>query len=82
MQLAGVSELRFFAIVLLLLLLLLLLLVVVVVVVIAPNSFRLIKSRRMSWVGCVARVGERRGAPEFSSGYLREGDRLKDPGVN
>jgi hypothetical protein len=28
----------------------------------SPNIFRVIKSRRMSWAGHVARMGERRGA--------------------
>jgi len=28
----------------------------------SPNIFRVIKSRRMRWTGCVARMGERRGA--------------------
>jgi len=27
----------------------------------SPNSVRVIKSRKMSWAGHVARVGERRG---------------------
>jgi hypothetical protein len=27
----------------------------------SPNIFRVIKSRRMSWAGHVARIGDRRG---------------------
>jgi len=36
---------------------------VVVIVEVAPNTFRVIKSRRMRLVKYVARVGEMRGAP-------------------
>jgi hypothetical protein len=44
-----------------------------------PNIIRVIKSRRLRWAGHVARMGERRGAYR---GNLREGDHLKDPGVD
>ena len=34
----------------------------------SPNIFRMIKSRRMRWVGHVARMGERRGVYRFLMG--------------
>jgi hypothetical protein len=48
----------------------------------SPNIFRVIKSRRMTWAGHVARMGERRGYTVFWSGNLRERDTLEDPGVD
>jgi hypothetical protein len=48
----------------------------------SPNIIRVIKSRRMSWAGHVARRGEKRGAYRFWWGDLREGDHLGDPGVD
>jgi hypothetical protein len=43
---------------------------------------RVIKSRRMRWVGHVARLGEERGGIEFWWGNLRERDHWGDPGVD
>ena len=40
----------------------------------SPNTIRVIKSRRMRWVGLVARVGERRGVYRVLVGKL-EGKR-------
>jgi hypothetical protein len=37
----------------------------------APNIVRVIKSRRMRWVGHVARMGERRGVYRVLVGKLR-----------
>jgi hypothetical protein len=48
----------------------------------SPNIIRVIKSKRMRWVGHVARMGEGRGAYRTSWGDLREGDHLGDPGVD
>ena len=49
----------------------------------SPNIVRVIKSRRMRWVGNVARMGEGRGEAYtgFWSGNLKERDHLGDPGV-
>jgi hypothetical protein len=47
----------------------------------SPNIVWVIKSRRMRWVGHVARTGEERGTG-FWWGDLREGDHLEDPGVD
>jgi len=48
----------------------------------SPNFIRVIKSRRMRWVGNVARIGDRRGAYRvFLVGDLREGDHLEILGV-
>jgi hypothetical protein len=46
----------------------------------SPNIIRLIKSRRMSWAGHVARMGKREVHTGFWWGDLREGDHLGDPG--
>jgi hypothetical protein len=47
----------------------------------SPNIIRVIKSRRMRWAGHVARRGK-----EAHTGFwwedLREGDHLRDPGVD
>jgi hypothetical protein len=43
-----------------------------------PNIIRVIKSRRMRWVGHVARMGEKRGVYRCN---LSERDHLEDPGV-
>jgi hypothetical protein len=41
------------------------------------NSIRVIKSRRKSWAGHVARMGDRRGAYRVLVGKLREGTTWK-----
>jgi len=41
--------------------------------------FRVIKSRRMVWVGHVARMGERRDVYRVLVGRPEERDRLEDP---
>ena len=43
---------------------------------------RVIKSRRMRWVGHVSRMGEERGCIGSWWGNLREGDHLGDLGVD
>ena len=43
---------------------------------------QVIKSRRMSWVGHVARMGEKRGVYRVLWGNLRERDHLGDPDVD
>ena len=48
----------------------------------SPNSFRLIKSRRMRWTVHVARMRERRGVYRILVGNLRERDHLKNPLVD
>jgi hypothetical protein len=48
----------------------------------SPNIIRLIKSRRMMWVGHVASMGEGRVAYRILVGVLREGDHLEDPGID
>jgi len=48
----------------------------------SPNTFRVIKSRRMRWAGHVARMGERRGYTRFWWENLRERDNLGYPGVD
>jgi hypothetical protein len=48
----------------------------------SPNIIRGVKSRRLRWKVYAVRVGERRGAQRVSVGYLREGDYLKDQGVD
>jgi hypothetical protein len=46
----------------------------------SPNIMRLIKSRRMRWVGHVARMG--RDVYRFLVGILRERDHWVDPDVD
>jgi hypothetical protein len=47
------------------------------------NIVRVIKSRRMRWVGHVASMGERRGVYRVSVGEtFWERDKLGDPGVD
>ena len=46
------------------------------------NIVRLIKSRRMSWAGNVARMGEGEAYTGFWWGNLRERHHLRDPGVD
>ena len=48
----------------------------------SQNIIRVIKSRRLRWVGHVARMGARRGATGFSWSNLRKGDHLVDTGVD
>ena len=48
----------------------------------SPNIIRVIKSRRLRWAGNVACMGERKSAYRALVGKLREGDHLKDPGIN
>jgi hypothetical protein len=48
----------------------------------SPNSIRVIKSRRMRWMGHVARMGEKRVAYRILVGRHGEGDHLGDPGVD
>jgi hypothetical protein len=48
----------------------------------SPNNVRLIKSRRMRWVGHVARMRERKGVYRVWWGNLRERDHLEDPDVD
>jgi hypothetical protein len=49
----------------------------------SPNVVRVIKSRRMRWVGHVARMGwERRGVYRVLVGNLRGRDHLEDPVVD
>jgi len=48
----------------------------------SPNIIRVIKSRRMRWVGHVARMGERRGLHRGLVGKPEGKDHLGDPGVD
>ena len=48
----------------------------------SPNIVRVIKSRRIKWVGHVAHMGERRGVYGFWWGNLRETDHVGDPGID
>jgi hypothetical protein len=48
----------------------------------SPNIVRVIKSRRMKWMGHVSRMGEVRGVYRFLVGKLRERDHWGDPGVD
>ena len=48
----------------------------------SPNIVRVIKSRRMTWVGHVARRGRGEAYTGFWRGNLRERDHLGDPGVD
>jgi len=47
----------------------------------APNIFQMIKSRRIRWVGHVARLWKRRGAHGVLVGKPEGRDLLEDPGV-
>ena len=48
----------------------------------SPNIFRVIKTRRMRWVGNVALVGRGKAYAGFWWGNLRVRDHLGDPGVD
>jgi hypothetical protein len=48
----------------------------------SPNIIRVIKSRRMRWARHVARMARGKVHTGFCWGDLREGDHLRDPGVN
>jgi hypothetical protein len=48
----------------------------------SPNIVRVIKSRRMEWVGHVTRMGERRGVYRVLVGTLRGTGHLGDPRVD
>ena len=48
----------------------------------SPNIVRVIKSRRMRWVGHVERVGEERGCIGFWWGNWREGGHWRDLGLD
>jgi hypothetical protein len=48
----------------------------------SPNMVRVIKSRRMRWAGCVARMGWGEACTGFWWGNLRERDHRGDPGVD
>jgi len=50
----------------------------------SPNTFRVIKSKRMRWTGYVARMRKRKKKAYmvFWLGNLREKDHLGDPGVD
>jgi len=48
----------------------------------SPNIVRMIKSRRMRWVGHVDRMGDERGCIGSWWGNRREGDHWGDLGVN
>ena len=48
----------------------------------SPNIMRVIKSRRMRWVGHVVRMGDERGFIGSWWGNRREGDHWGDLGVD
>jgi hypothetical protein len=48
----------------------------------SPNIFRVIKSRRMSWAGHVARMGEKRGVYRVLVGNPEGKSHLGDPSVD
>jgi hypothetical protein len=48
----------------------------------SQNIIRVIRSRRMRWAGHVTRMGKREVHTGFRWGDLREGDHLRDPGVD
>jgi hypothetical protein len=48
----------------------------------SPNSIHAIKQRTLGWTGRVACIRARRRAYRVYWGKLREGDHLKDPGID
>ena len=48
----------------------------------SPNIVQVIKSRRMTWAGHVARIGEERGCMGYWWGTWREGHHWGDLGVD
>jgi len=48
----------------------------------SPNIVRVIKQRKIRWVGHVARMGRREKYAGFWWGTLRERGQLEDPGVD
>jgi hypothetical protein len=48
----------------------------------SPNIVRVIKSRRIKWVGRVARMRRGEAYIRFGWGNLRERNHLEDPGVD
>ena len=48
----------------------------------SPSIIRVIKSRRMKWVGHVARMEERRGVYRVLVGNMRGRDHMEDRGVD
>jgi len=48
----------------------------------SPNIIRMIKSRRMRWVGHVARMGDRSDAYRVLVADLRDRDHLEDLGLD
>ena len=48
----------------------------------SPNIFRLIKLRRIRWMGHVARRGREGVFTGFCWGYMRERDYYEDPGAD
>jgi hypothetical protein len=46
------------------------------------NIIWVIKSRRLRWAEHIAHIGESRGAYKVFWGNLKEGDHLKDRGIN
>ena len=48
----------------------------------SPNIIQVGRSRRMRWVGHVARMGRGEAYAGFWWGKMREGDHLEDPGVD
>jgi len=48
----------------------------------SPNIFRMIKSRKMRWVGHVARMGERKGIYRVLVEKPEGKNHLGDPGID
>jgi hypothetical protein len=48
----------------------------------SPNIVRVVKWRKMGWVGNVARMGRGEACAGFWWGILRERDNFADPGVD
>jgi hypothetical protein len=45
-------------------------------------SITIYKAKGMRWAARVTRIGEKINASGFSSGGLKEGDHLEEPGIN